>query len=266
MLVKLNTATVVGINAIPVEVEVDVSLGLPGFFLVGLPVLAVREGAVRIRGALENSGYKMGSMRVTVNLAPADVRKHGAAFDLPIALGILASSQKEVRLERSRLLIAGELSLDGRVKPIRGALSLARSARRQGLAGIVVPRTNAAEAALVEGLPIFGVQTLREAVEVVAGSRPPGTMAETALETHTRRCNAVDFADVVNLGHQAHRLLERHHDALVVNDVVGGEGPAWHALFATSVVEPLVADLVAADVSHSNRCHAERARQSYWWS
>jgi magnesium chelatase family protein len=195
MLIKLNTATVVGINAIPVEVEVDVAKGLPGFHLVGLPVLAVREGAVRIRGALDNSDYKVGSMKVTVNLAPADVRKHGAAFDLPIAVGILASHE-DIELHRPRLLIAGELSLDGRVKPIRGALSLAQSARRQKLDGIVVPRQNAAEAALVAGLPVYGVGTLREAVNLVGGKSRLAPLSSCPLETGPVRVNSVDFSEV----------------------------------------------------------------------
>jgi len=194
MLVKLNTATVVGIEAIPVEVEVDSGLGIPGFFLVGLPMVAVREGQVRIRAAIENSNFDVGSVRVTVNLAPADVRKHGAAFDLPIALGILAS-RKLVALNRPDLLVAGELSLDGRVKPIRGALSLARTARKQKREGIVVPVQNAREAALVEGVRVYGVQSLGEAVELVAGVSDPEPVRPESLE-HEAPASSVDFSDV----------------------------------------------------------------------
>jgi hypothetical protein len=168
MLIKLKTATVVGIEAIEVGVEVDVTGGLPGFHIVGLPNGAVREGAVRISAAIRNTDFKLRSCKITVNLAPADVRKDGAAFDLPIAVGILAS-KKLMALERGGLLLAGELSMDGRVKPIRGALSLALSARRQGLRGIVLPEANAREAALVAGIDVLGVATLRQAVHLLAG-------------------------------------------------------------------------------------------------
>lgn len=168
MLCKLKTATVIGIDAIEVEVEVDVSGGLPAFNLVGLPMGAVREGTVRIRSALINSGFDPGSLRVTVNLAPADLRKDGAAFDLPIALGVLAS-RRLATVRREGLLLAGELSLDGRVKPIRGALSLAEAARRSSASGIVLPRANAPEAALVGDLNVYGVDSLQQAVAFLSG-------------------------------------------------------------------------------------------------
>jgi magnesium chelatase family protein len=169
MLCKLKTATLVGIEAIEVEVEVEVSGGLPGFHLVGLPMGSVREGAVRIRAALAGSGYQVGSVRITVNLAPADVRKEGAAFDLPIAAAVLGS-RRLVSLTRREMLLAGELSLDGRIKPIRGALSLAEAARRADLEGVVLPAANAAEAALVTGVQVYGVETLAQAVGFLSGS------------------------------------------------------------------------------------------------
>jgi magnesium chelatase family protein len=179
MLCKLKAATLVGIEAIEVEVEVDVSGGLPGFHLVGLPMGAVREGGVRIRSALAASGFPVGAARVTVNLAPADVRKEGAAFDLPIAIGILGA-RGMARLDRGDLLLAGELSLDGRVKPVRGALSLAEAARRAGRGGIVLPRANAPEAALVGGLAVHGVESLAEAVAFLGGGElgPPPAAAD----------------------------------------------------------------------------------------
>jgi magnesium chelatase family protein len=193
MLCKLRTATLVGVEAIPVDVEVDVSGGLPGFHLVGLPMGAVREGGVRIKAALDNSGFELGSVRVTVNLAPADVRKDGAAFDLPIAAGVLASRGR-LTVARSDLLLAGELSLDGRLKAVRGALSLAETARRQHLAGIVLPAANAGEAALVEGLAVYGVETLQQAAAFLAGTleippASPSTPQSTAAA-------AVDFTEV----------------------------------------------------------------------
>jgi len=196
MLCKLETATVVGIEAIPVEVEVDASQGLPGFHMVGLPNGAVREGAVRIRAAVVNSGFDWSPAKITVNLAPADVRKDGAAFDLPIAVGVLVCRGK-LALKRSDLLLAGELSMDGRVKPIRGALSLATAARRLGLTGIVLPADNAAEAALVEGIEVYAVRTLRQAVNLLAGVEElhatPRDLALSAVEPEPA---GVDLAEV----------------------------------------------------------------------
>jgi magnesium chelatase family protein len=193
MLCKLITATLVGIEAIPVEVEVDVSGGLPGFHLVGLPMSAVREGAVRIRAALTNSGFDLGSVRVTVNLAPADVPKSGASFDLPIALGVL-TSRGRLALARQDLLVAGELALDGRVKPIRGALSLAEAARREGLAGVILPRSNAPEAALVPGVRVYGVETFQETVALMGGEAVPAPIQPAEIEEEPTRI--LDFSEV----------------------------------------------------------------------
>ena len=204
MLSKLHTATIVGVEAIAVDVEVDVSQGIPGFHLVGLPTGAVREGGVRITAALNNSGYGLRSARVTVNLAPADVRKDGAAFDLPIALGVLASREL-IELQRQDLLIAGELSFDGRVRPIRGALSLAEAARRLGLKAVMLPRDNAPEAALVKGVQVFGVDTLRQAADFLAGQtvlEVTSTQPESVAQDVT-----VDFSEVYGQA-QARRAAE----------------------------------------------------------
>jgi magnesium chelatase family protein len=198
MLCKLKTATLVGIEAHGVEVEVDVSGGMPGFSLVGLPNSAVREGWVRTRAALKNSGYDIGSPRITVNLAPADLRKDGAAFDLPIAIGVLASRGKLVLSpSRQGLLLAGELSMDGRIKPIRGALSLAAAVRQQGLRGIVLPEANATEAALVEGIEVFGVGTLRQATEFLGGGNGVSASAPRSFAVEESTPSArVDFSEV----------------------------------------------------------------------
>ncbi len=193
MLSKLQTATVVGIDAVMVDVEVDVTGGMPGFFLVGLATGAMREGGVRIRAALGNSGFTWGSPRVTVNLAPADLRKDGASFDLPIALGVLGAKGL-VKLERQDLLLAGELSLDGWLKPIRGALSLAEAARDAGLRGVALPEANAAEAALVAGVEVYGLKSLRQAVGFISGDlqlEPTG-----AGVPYPEAAAGVDFADV----------------------------------------------------------------------
>jgi magnesium chelatase family protein len=194
MLCKLISATLVGVDAALVDVEVDVTGGMPGFHLVGMPAGAVREGTVRIRAALQNAGYQLGPARITVNLAPADLRKQGAGFDLAIALGVLAG-RRQRELVRDDWLYVGELSLSGSLKPIRGALAFAESAKTSGLAGIVVPEANAAEARLVEGIEVRGVDTLAQAVGLASGEElPPLPKTTIALTACDHR--GPDFSEV----------------------------------------------------------------------
>jgi magnesium chelatase family protein len=167
MLASLRTAAVFGVEACPVHVEVDVSFGLPSFTMVGLPDMSVRESRERVRLAIRNSGFEYPAHRITVNLSPADVRKAGAAFDLPIALGILAASGVvECRHVVDRVLL-GELSLDGSIQATRGVLPIAAAARRDGLAGLLLPAGNAREAAIVSGLDIVAVSSLADAVRAL---------------------------------------------------------------------------------------------------
>src|SRR6266700_3764746 len=140
MLASLRTAAVFGVEACPVHVEVDVSLGMPVFTMVGLPDTSVRESRDRVRSAIRNSGFEFPPHRVTVNLAPADVRKVGASLDLPIALGILAAQGVVERREVPELIVIGELSLDGGIQPTRGVLPIVAAARRDGITGVVLPR------------------------------------------------------------------------------------------------------------------------------
>src|SRR5512147_1927543 len=152
MLAKVLSSAVLGVDAYLVAVEVDIALGLPTFNTVGLPDVAVKESRDRVKAAIKNSGFEFPAKRITVNLAPADIKKEGAAFDLPTAVGILAA-QEVVRPDRlGQLVILGELSLDGGVRPIRGVLSMAVTAKEEKLDGVVVPVENALEAAVVEGL------------------------------------------------------------------------------------------------------------------
>ncbi len=161
------------------QVEVDVSFGLPFFNMVGLPDASVRESRDRVRSAIRNSGFEFPPHRVTVNLAPADVRKAGAQFDLPIALGILAAQGIVERRQIGDVVILGELSLDGGIHPARGVLPITAAARREGAAGVLLPRSNAGEACIVTGLDVFAVSSLGEAVtalnhpESVAPPPPP---------------------------------------------------------------------------------------------
>jgi len=207
MLVKIASAALHGIEAYPVEVEVDICPGFPTFVTVGLPDAAVRESKERVRAALKNCGYDLDSKRVTINLAPADRRKEGSAFDLPIALGFLAFLEV-VAPERLRdLVFAGELALDGRLKPVRGALPIALMAERNGFRGVVVPAANAREAALVRGLEVYALEDL---VRVVRLLREPGDVAPCRFDERdlvAAPAYAVDFEDVKGQGH-VKRALE----------------------------------------------------------
>jgi magnesium chelatase family protein len=167
MLACLRTAAVFGIDACPVQVEVDVSFGLPIFTMVGLPDASVRESRDRVRSAIRNSGFEFPPHRITVNLSPADVRKAGAAFDLPIALGVLAAQGIVERRHIPELVLLGELSLDGSIHAARGVLPIAAAALRSGASGMLLPAANASEAAIVAGLRVLAVSSLVEAVQAL---------------------------------------------------------------------------------------------------
>ncbi len=196
MLASLRTAAVFGVDACPVHVEVDVSFGFPAFSMVGLPDASVRESRDRVRSAIRNSGFEFPPHRITVNLAPADVRKAGASFDLPIALGILAASGLVRRREIADLVLLGELSLDGSIHAVRGVLPIAAAARREGLAGILLPSSNASEAAIVSGLVVIGVASLVDAVRAL---NDPASVVATPLPppfVSVETGSALDLADV----------------------------------------------------------------------
>jgi magnesium chelatase family protein len=167
VLASLRSAAVFGVDAYPVHIEVDVAFGLPHFTMVGLPDATVRESRDRVRSAIRNSGFEFPHHRITVNLAPADVRKAGSSFDLPIALGLLATSGPLRRRAVDDTVIVGELSLDGGINGIRGVLPIAVAARRLGLKRLLLPPQNAAEASVVEGLDVCVACSLPEAVDAL---------------------------------------------------------------------------------------------------
>jgi magnesium chelatase family protein len=191
-----RSLTLLGIDALPVEVEVDVSAGLPGFSIVGLPDAAVQEARERVKVAISNSGFKFPTKKVIVNLAPAHLRKEGPAFDLPIALAVLAVAGIVPAKMLEGAGVVGELSLDGGLRGVRGALCMAEGARREGLRNLVLPESNAAEAASIGGVKIFGMNSLREAVDFFGGALEvePAVAEEDGTADETN--DPDDFADV----------------------------------------------------------------------
>jgi magnesium chelatase family protein len=207
MLARVRSASLLGIDALPLTVECDLSGGLPRINTIGLPDAAVRESADRVRAALRNSGFEIPPRRITISLAPADMRKQGAALDLPIALGILAAKGELPQARLERFLIMGELALDGAVRGIPGCLPVALLARRlEMVQGVIVPSENAEEACAVPGLDVHGVAHLRDAVSTILG-RPGAARAEhRPFEPH-RLHDCGDLADVRGQSH-VKRALE----------------------------------------------------------
>ena len=197
MLAKLRSFALVGIDAVPVEVEVDSSPGQAKIILVGLPELAVRESIHRIERALANLGYARPTGRVIISLAPADLRKEGGAFDLPIALGTLVATRQLSPEQLADFASVGELALDGSVRPVKGCLSVAMAARDQGVKKLIVPADTAREAAVVTEVEVFGVTSLAEAVGIISGAVDvePVSPNVTEIEAKLNRY-PVDFADV----------------------------------------------------------------------
>lgn len=171
MLAQLRSAGLIGIDAFPVYVEVDVANGLPGYHLVGLGAGAVKEGAVRVRSALRQVGSPLPTKKITVNLAPADVRKEGAAYDLPVALGILAAEELVPAASLGDVLLLGELGLDGALRPVSGGLAVALLARRAGVRSLILPRTSANEAAALSGVEVYAADHLAEVIAHLRGER-----------------------------------------------------------------------------------------------
>jgi magnesium chelatase family protein len=164
MLAKINSIAVIGLDGERIEVEVVLSNGLPGFMIVGLPDKAVEESKERVRSAIKNSGFDFPQKRITVNLAPADVRKEGPAYDLPIAIGILLASH-QLELDMSKKVIIGELSLDGQIRHKNGILTMTIAAKEAGFDEIFIPKENEKEAAIVEGIKIFAVCSLEQLIK-----------------------------------------------------------------------------------------------------
>lgn len=197
MLVKSYAAAVQGISATVVTIEVSCTKGIQ-FFLVGLPDVAVRESHERIISALQVNGYKFPRYRIVINMAPADIRKEGSSYDLPLAIGILAAAGQLDSSGLSKFMMMGELSLDGSLLPIKGALPIAIQAREEGFKGFILPKQNASEAAVVNNLEVYGVSNIKDVIEFIQGKRKlEPTIIDTRKEFYERQqVFDCDFSDV----------------------------------------------------------------------
>ncbi|HMI07484.1 MAG TPA: magnesium chelatase domain-containing protein, partial [Flavobacterium sp.] len=191
MLVKIFGSAVFGVEATTITVEVNIDKGI-GYHLVGLPDNAIKESSYRIAAALKNNGYAMPGKKITINMAPADLRKEGSAYDLTLAVGILVASGQIHSEETDRYIIMGELSLDGSLQPIKGALPIAIKAREEGFKGFFLPRQNVKEAAIVDGLDVFGVENVQEVIDFFEGK---GTIEPTTINTREEFYKTLDFPE-----------------------------------------------------------------------
>jgi magnesium chelatase family protein len=208
LLAKVLSSAVIGIDAYLVEVEVDISHGLPTFTTVGLPETAVKESKERVKTAINNSGYGFPDDRITVNLAPASVKKEGTGFDLPMALGILAATGLIPQESLLRYLVMGELSLDGRIKPVKGALPMAIAARNAGYEGIIIPGENGREGSVVDGVSVLPAERLSQLIDFFRGLVEIAPL-KTDVPTLFQRAEAggPDFSEVMGQEH-VKRALE----------------------------------------------------------